>query len=84
VTYQTIEVRKVTPVIGAEIHGIDLAQPLGNQQFEEIHDALMDNLIVFFRDQKIGEPTRSLCGITAARNTGRSSTIILIAATAIA
>jgi taurine dioxygenase len=53
VTYQTIEVRKVTPVIGAEIHGVDLAQPLGNQQFKEIHDALMDNLVVFFRDQKI-------------------------------
>ncbi len=52
-TYQTIEVRKVTPVIGAKIHGVDLARPLGNQQFEEIHDALMDNLVVFFRDQKI-------------------------------
>jgi taurine dioxygenase len=51
--YQTIAVRKVTPTIGAEIAGIDLSQPLGNQQFQEIHDALMDNLVVFFRDQKI-------------------------------
>ena len=51
--YQTIEVRKVTPVIGAEIHGVDLTRPLGNQQFQEIHDALMDNLVIFFRDQKI-------------------------------
>ena len=51
--YQTIEVRKVTPVIGAEVHGIDLTKPLGNQQFQEIHDALMDNLVIFFRDQKI-------------------------------
>jgi taurine dioxygenase len=51
--YQTIEVRKLTPVIGAEIHGVDLARPLGNQQFQEIHDALMDNLVIFFRDQKI-------------------------------
>jgi taurine dioxygenase len=40
--YQTIEVRKVTPVIGAEIHGVDLTKPLGNQQFQEVHDALMD------------------------------------------
>src|SRR5947209_7384394 len=52
-TYQTIEVRKVTPNIGAEIQGVDLSQPLGNQQFQEIHDALMDNLVVFFREQKI-------------------------------
>ena len=51
--YQTIEVRKVTPVIGAEIHGVDLTKPLGNQQFQEMHDALMDNLVIFFRDQKI-------------------------------
>ena len=52
-TYQSIEVRKITPNIGAEIHGIDLSKSLGNQQFEEIHDALMANLVVFFRDQKI-------------------------------
>ena len=51
--YQTIEVRKVTPVIGAEVHGVDLSKPLGNQQFQEIHDALMDNLVIFFRDQKL-------------------------------
>ena len=51
--YQTIEVRKLTPVIGAEIFGVDLARPLGNQQFQEIHDALMENLVIFFRDQEL-------------------------------
>src|SRR5262245_13919395 len=51
--YQTIDVRRVTPVIGAEVHGVDLTEPLGNQQFQEIHDALMDNLVIFFRDQKL-------------------------------
>ena len=51
--YQSIEVRKLTPSIGAEIFGVDLAKPLGNQQFQEVHDALMDNLVVFFRDQKM-------------------------------
>ena len=49
--YQTIEVRKLTPAIGAEIFGVDLAEPLGNQAFQEIHDALMENLVIFFRDQ---------------------------------
>ena len=52
-TYQSIDVRKLTPTIGAEIFGVDLAKPLGNQQFQEVHDALMDNLVVFFRDQKM-------------------------------
>jgi len=51
--YQSIEVRKLTPTIGAEIFGVDLAQPLGNQQFQEVHDALMENLVIFFRDQKM-------------------------------
>jgi taurine dioxygenase len=51
--YQTIEVRKLNPVIGAEIGGVDLSRPLGNQQFQEIHDALAENLVIFFRDQTI-------------------------------
>ena len=51
--YQTIEVRKLTPHIGAEIFGVDLAKPLGNQAFQEIHDALMANLVIFFRDQEL-------------------------------
>jgi taurine dioxygenase len=49
--YETIEVTKLTPHIGAEIGGVDLSRPLGNQQFQEVHDALMDNLVIFFRDQ---------------------------------
>ena len=51
--YQTIEVKKLTPHIGAEIGGVDLSRPLGNQQFQEVHDALMENLVVFFRDQQL-------------------------------
>jgi taurine dioxygenase len=51
--YQTIEVKKLTPHIGAEIAGVDLSGPLGNQQFQEVHDALMENLVVFFRDQRL-------------------------------
>jgi len=51
--YQTIDVRKLTPTIGAEIFGVDLSRELGNQQFQEIHDALMANLVIFFRDQTL-------------------------------
>jgi taurine dioxygenase len=46
-----IEVRPVTPAIGAEIFGADLSHELGNQTFQEIHDALMAHQVLFFRDQ---------------------------------
>ena len=50
-TYETIEVAPLSPAIGAEISGVDLAEPLGNQAFAEIHDALMAHQVIFFRDQ---------------------------------
>jgi taurine dioxygenase len=49
--YETITVKPLTPVIGAEIGGVNIAQPLGNQTFTEIHDALMRHQVIFFRDQ---------------------------------
>ncbi|MBT5264280.1 MAG: taurine dioxygenase [Rhodospirillaceae bacterium] len=52
-SYQTIEVNPVTPGIGAEISGVDLSSSLGNQQFQEVHDALMEHQVIFFRDQSI-------------------------------
>jgi len=51
--YEAITVSKLTPIIGAEIGGVDLSQPLGNQTMDEIHRALAENLVVFFRDQHI-------------------------------
>ena len=51
--YQSIQLRKLTPTIGAEIAGVDLGRALGNQQFQEIHDALMENLVIFFRGQNM-------------------------------
>ena len=51
--YQTIEVNPISPVIGAEIAGADISKPLGNQAFEEIHDALMTHQVIFFRDQEM-------------------------------
>ena len=50
-SYRRIEVDPLTPAIGAEINGVDLAQPLDEQTFDEIHDAWMKHLVIFFRDQ---------------------------------
>jgi taurine dioxygenase len=51
--YETIGVDKLTPIIGAEITGVNLAQTVSNRQFDEIHRALAENLVIFFRDQNI-------------------------------
>jgi taurine dioxygenase len=40
--YDTITVDKLTPIIGGEIGGVDLAQPLGNRTLDEIHRALAE------------------------------------------
>jgi taurine dioxygenase len=39
--------------MGAEIFGVDLAQPLDDDTFGEIHQALLDHCAIFFRDQDI-------------------------------
>lgn len=49
--YETISLDKLTPIIGAEIHGVDLSRPLPNHQLEEVHRALAENLVIFFRYQ---------------------------------
>jgi taurine dioxygenase len=52
-TYRTIEVKKLAPSIGGVINGVDLSGPLSDEQFEEIHRALIENLVIFFRDQTL-------------------------------
>jgi taurine dioxygenase len=53
--YDTIALDKLTPIIGAEVDGVDLAQPLGNRAIDEIHRALAENSVIFFRDQHLTE-----------------------------
>src|SRR5260221_7097418 len=48
-----IVVRKMTPAIGAEIEGLDLTRPLDEEQLARIHRALLDNLVIFFREQAL-------------------------------
>ncbi|MBV9784312.1 MAG: TauD/TfdA family dioxygenase [Acidisphaera sp.] len=51
--YDSITVDRLTPIIGAEIGGVDLSEPLGNRARDEIQRALAEHLVIFFRDQDI-------------------------------
>ncbi len=53
--YRALDVRKITPAIGAEVYGVDLTQPLSDQVFAELQEALLENLVIVFRDQAINE-----------------------------
>ncbi len=46
-----VSISPVTPVIGAEVSGIDISQPLGQEAFTHLHDALVQHKVLFFRDQ---------------------------------
>ena len=52
--HQTIE---ITPFegspLGAEVTGLDLSQPLADDDFKRIHRAHLDHHVVVFRDQRI-------------------------------
>lgn len=50
-TFESFQAMPVTPVIGAEISGIDLASGLDDQQVKDVHDALLAYQVLFFRDQ---------------------------------
>jgi alpha-ketoglutarate-dependent taurine dioxygenase len=49
----SIVIAPATPVIGAEISGVDLSQPLDPRTRDEIHDALLKWRALFFRDQEL-------------------------------
>lgn len=52
-SYQKIRLRPVSGSLGAIIEGVDLREPLDEQTYAEIKQALLENLVIFFRDQHI-------------------------------
>src|SRR5438874_1787320 len=51
--YRVITVKRCSPAIGAEIGNIDLTRPLTDLELAELKRAFTENLVLFFRDQKI-------------------------------
>ena len=52
-TDQALRITPLTPVIGAEISGVDLTRPLSAAQASALRQALVDHLVIFFRDQPL-------------------------------
>ena len=48
-----IEIRPLDAPLGAEVLGLDLGQPLANDDFTRIHRAHLDHHVLVFRDQQI-------------------------------
>ncbi|WP_423193624.1 TauD/TfdA dioxygenase family protein [Cupriavidus sp. H18C2] len=52
-TRQDFEIRPLGAALGAEVVGLDLSQPLSDDDFRRIHRAHLDHHVVVFRDQRI-------------------------------
>ncbi len=50
-----IRVKPLSPLIGAEIDGVDLGKPLDAATVDEIRRAWVEHLVVIFRDQNLTE-----------------------------
>ncbi len=50
--YRHIEVQPLTGVLGAEIFGVDLRQPLAPEVWAEIRDAFADHQVILFPNQQ--------------------------------
>jgi taurine dioxygenase len=51
--YRTIEITPLSGALGAEISGVDLAADPSPDTFAEIHRALLEHLVIFFRNQTL-------------------------------
>lgn len=52
-SYETLEVETLTPHIGAKVRGLDLSQPLTNEQARDVHQAWIDWKILVFPNQHL-------------------------------
>jgi len=50
---QKLDIRPIAGALGAEISGVDLSHSMSDATVEDIRQALLDHLVIFFRDQDI-------------------------------
>ncbi|MEM7746155.1 MAG: TauD/TfdA family dioxygenase [Pseudomonadota bacterium] len=60
--YEHIEVKPVTPHIGAEVFGVDLSTSVPDETFRELHTAFTRHSVLFFRDQELDHTSHKAFG----------------------
>ena len=53
--YRHFEVKPLSSAVGAVLHGIDISHDLADDQIAEIREALLEYLVIFFRDQRMSD-----------------------------
>ena len=48
-----MQIKKIAGALGAEVSGVDLAQPLPDAEARRIYGALLDHQVIFLRKQKL-------------------------------
>lgn len=56
--YEQINVTPLSSAIGAEIGNVDISKDLSSTVITEIRSALLEHLVIFFRDQDLSNPER--------------------------
>jgi len=70
--YHAIAARPLSPLIGAEIEGLDLGMPLRTEEKEELRRAFLEHHVLVFRDQHIdGEDHRRIMSLLGEPEPGR-------------
>lgn len=59
-----MRIEPVSPVLGAEVFGVDLAAGVDDETFATIHQAFLDHGVLFFRDQAQLEPASQVAFAT--------------------
>jgi len=61
-SYDALNLHRISPHIGADVHGIDITRPLSNAQVDQLHRALGEYGVLFFRDQPFDHDSQKRFG----------------------
>ncbi|MBS7813397.1 TauD/TfdA dioxygenase family protein [Roseococcus pinisoli] len=61
-SYETLKLHRISPHVGAEVQDIDITRPLTNRQVEELHRALGEFGVLFFREQRFDHDSQKRFG----------------------